>query len=72
MFHWNIRNRNKDGLILTNLLILRDTHDLHGFQGLCEQVLVLLSGNCDIPVRKEAVVVVIFQKKLIWEERWSE
>lgn len=51
-------------MIVTNLLILWDTHDLHGLQGLCKQVLVLLSRDCNVPIGKEAVVVVIFQEEL--------
>lgn len=50
---------------LTDLLILGDAHDPHGLQGLCEQILVLLPRNRDVPVGEETVVVVIFKEEFI-------
>lgn len=49
---------------LTNLLILWNTHDPEGVHGLCEQILVLLARNCDVPIGKKTVVVVIFQEEI--------
>lgn len=51
--------------LLTYLLILGDTHDLKGLQGLCKQVLVLLPRNGHVPVGEETVVVVILKEEFI-------
>lgn len=52
------------GYLLTNLLVLWDAHDPKGVHCLCKEILVLLPGDCDIPVGKETVVVVIFKEEV--------
>lgn len=52
----------------TYLFVLWDAHDPHCIHCLCEQVLILLPRNSDVPVGKEAVVVVVFQKELLCKE----
>lgn len=51
--------------MVTDLLVLWDAHDPHGLHGLCEQILVLLPGNGDVPVGEETVVVVILEEEFI-------
>ena len=50
--------------LLTDLLVLRDAHDLHGLQSLSEEVLVMLARDGQVAVGNKAVVVVALQTQL--------
>lgn len=67
--HWKI---DQDISSLTNLLVLWNTHDLKGFHGLCEQILVLLPRDRDISIGKESVVVVIFEEEILCDKSQRE
>jgi hypothetical protein len=46
----------------TEDLFVREAHDVHGFHGLLEVILVLLSRNRNIAIGEESVVVETFQE----------
>lgn len=52
---------------LTDLLVFGDAHNPHGLHGLLEQVLVLLTGDGDVPIGQEAVLVVWLQQEVSCE-----
>lgn len=42
---------------LTQDLIVIERHDVHGFHGLLEVVLILLAGNGNVAIGEEAVAI---------------
>ena len=53
-------------LLLTDNLFMVEAHDVHGVHGLLEVVLVLLTGDGNVTVGQEAVVVEAFEEQVRW------
>ena len=53
---------------LTSLLLLWDAHDLKGIYGLLKQVPVLLAWDGHVAIGQEAILAVVFQTQLGYED----
>lgn len=49
---------------LTDNLVVGEAHDVHGFHGLLEVLLILLTGDGDVTVGQEPVVVEAFEEQV--------